>query len=388
MTRCSRRRTGAYAALAIATALFVAGCAYLPTWLGGTPKKTVPPPPAVAGTAPAKIVWQSASGGRAAPGYAPAVAGDTVYSVLPDGTLVATDARNGSQRWRQSVGKRVSTGPGSDGRIVVVGTAKGEVLAFDTSGKPRWESKVSSEVVSPPEVAEGIVVVWSGDARIFGLSAEDGKRRWVYQRTNPPLVIRNPAGGDVESGILFSGMAGGRLIAVELATGSVGWEANVATPKGSTELERIADVVGLPVIDQSQVCAVAYQGRVACFDVRRGTLKWSRDLSSLSGLVADARYLYLSDDKGAVHALDKATGASAWKQDGLTGRSPSGPQLVGAHLGVVDVEGRVYLMTRGDGAFVATLTTDGTPAVSQPARNGDAMTWLSAGGTLYTVGAP
>ncbi len=388
MTRSFRRRAPARAAIAIATVLSLAGCSYLPTWLGGTPEKVLPPPPAVTSTAPAKIVWQSALGARAAPGFSPAVTAETIFAALPDGTLTATDARSGSTRWRQSVGKRLSTGPGSDGRLVVVGTAKGEVLAFDASGKPRWESKVSSEVVSPPRLADGMVVVWSGDARIFGLSAEDGKRRWVYQRTNPPLVIRNPAGGTVDNGILFSGIAGGRLIAVDVATGNVGWEANVATPKGATELERIADVVGLPVIDGSLVCAIAYQGRVACFDIRRGTLAWSRDLSSLAGPVADARYLYLTDDKGAVHALDKATGASAWKQDGLAGRSPSGPQQVGSHVGVVDAEGHVYLMTRSDGAFVATLATDGTPAASQPARNGDAMTWLSVGGTLYTVGAP
>ena len=49
------------------------------------------------------------------------------------------------------------------------------MLAFDADGKPLWQAKVSSEVVSPPEVAEGIVVVWSGDGRIYGLTAADGK---------------------------------------------------------------------------------------------------------------------------------------------------------------------------------------------------------------------
>ena len=54
------------------------------------------------------------------------------------------------------------------------------VLAFGPDGKPMWQSKVTSEVVSPPKVAEGTVVVWSGDGRIFGVSAADGKTRWVY----------------------------------------------------------------------------------------------------------------------------------------------------------------------------------------------------------------
>ena len=156
----------------------------------------------------------------------------------------------------------------------------------------------------------------------------------------------------ITRGGLFVGTAGGKLLALDLATGNVGWEGNVATPKGATELERIADVTSLPLVDEQQACAVAYQGRVACFDILRGTLNWSRDVSSLDGLAADARYLYVTDDKGAVHALDKTTGASAWKQDKLAQRRPGGPQLVGDYVAVVDVEGYVHLLDRNDGSLV------------------------------------
>ena len=154
----------------------------------------------------------------------------------------------------------------------------------------------------------------------------------MYQRSNPPLTVRNYSGGVITRGGLFVGTAGGKLLALDLATGNIGWEGNVATPKGATELERIADVTSLPFVEEQQACAVAYQGRVACFEILRGTLNWSRDLSSLDGLVADSRYLYVTDDRGAVHALDKATGASAWKQDKLAQRRPGGPQLVGAYV--------------------------------------------------------
>ncbi len=102
---------------------------------------------------------------------------------------------------------------------------------------------------------------------MFGLSSANGKAKWVYQRANPPLTVRNFAGGLISRGGLLMGTAGGKLVALDLATGNVGWEANVATPKGATELERIADVTSLPVIEERQVCAVAFQGRVACFEI-------------------------------------------------------------------------------------------------------------------------
>ena len=304
-----------------------------------------------------------------------------------NGTIARVDPATGATAWRIDAGKRLSAGAGADATLVAVGTDKGDVLAYTVDGKPLWQAKVTSEVVSPPKVAEGIVVVWSGDGRLFGLSAADGKTRWVYQRSNPPLTVRNFAGGVITRGGLFVGTAGGKLLALDLGTGTVGWEANVATPKGATELERIADITSLPLIEEKQACAVAYQGRVACFEILRGTLNWSRDLSSLDGLVADARYLYLTDDRGAVHALDKTTGASAWKQDKLALRRPGGPQFVGAFVAVVDAEGFVHLLDRNDGSLVGRVATDGTPATAQPSRSGESAVWQSTGGALLSVGA-
>ena len=275
-----------------------------------------------------------------------------MYAAGTSGTLIRVDPATGATAWRIEAAKRLSAGAGADATLVAVGTDKGDVLAFTADGKPLWQTKVTSEVVSPPKVAEGVVVVWSGDGRVFGVAASDGKTRWVYQRNNPPLTVRNYAGGVITRGGLFVGTAGGKLLALDLATGNLGWEANVATPKGATELERIVDITSLPFIDANQACAVAYQGRIACFDLLRGTLNWSRDVSSLDGLVGDARYLYVTDDKGAIHALDKTTGASAWKQDKLAQRRPSGPQLVGAYVAVVDGEGFVHLLDTNDGSLV------------------------------------
>jgi len=304
-----------------------------------------------------------------------------------DGTLVSVDPATGSQRWRSNAGKPLSAGVGADESVLAVGTNKGEVLAFDASGKPLWQAKVPSEVSGPPKLADGTVIVWSLDGKIFGLSAADGSRKWVYQRATPPLTVRRFAGGIVDRGGLFSGTPGGKLLAINVATGALAWEGNVATPKGATELERIADVTSLPIIDERQVCAAAYLGRVACFDALRGTLAWSRDFGSLGGLALDNRYVYLTDDKGAVQALDKATGASVWKQDKLNQRFPSGPVVVGDYLGVVDIEGYFHLLDRNDGNLVGRLPTDGKASLSQPVAAGNAAIWQSAGGNLVSASA-
>lgn len=322
---------------------------------------------AIQPTAAAKLLWQGSVGGAERDMFFPDVSGKVVYATGAAGQITGFDVNSGRQVARIEAGQRISGGVGSGGAMVLVGTAKGEVLAFDNNGKSLWKARLSGEVLSPPVMQDGVVVARAGDGSIFGLDATNGRRKWIYQRSNPALSLRNHAGIVVERGAVFSGFAGGRLVAIALATGNVGWEAVVALPRGTTELERVADITSLPVIDQRQVCAVAFQGRVACFDLLRGTTLWARDMSSVAGMAADARYLYVTDDKDALIALDKTTGASIWKQDKLTGRGVSGPLAFGRYVVVGDYQGYVHVLSREDGSFAARIATDGSAIGAAPA---------------------
>ena len=354
-------------------------------WLTGGGKKPGPMPNLTATITP-RINWQH-SVGAAGPGIAPALTASAMYAAAKDGTLTRLDAATGRAVWRVSAGQPLSAGPGASDSIVVAGSDKGDVLAFDPDGKALWKVRISSEVIAPPRVSDKVVIVFSGDGRIYGLSVADGKTMWVNSRINPPLTIRNAAGGVITRGGVLTGTAGGRLLAIDAQSGTIAWDAAVATPKGATELERIADVTSLPFVDEKEVCAAAYQGRVACFDIVRGTLLWSRDVSSLAGLTGDAQRIYVVDDKDGVQAFDRSNGASMWKQDVLAKRRIGGPQLIGDHLGVVDVEGYLHVLSRTDGAYVGRLATDGSLATTQPAQLGGGIVWQSEKGTVYSVTA-
>jgi outer membrane protein assembly factor BamB len=396
--------TAGRAGALVVAALLLGGCQTMPeswtswmpsslptpslAWLGIGKDTAKPGPlPAYQSIATATVNWKVALGVKGGANFAPAVLADVIYASAPDGTIISVDPATGREKWRIKADMPLQAGVGASLTTVAVGTQKGDVLAFDNNGKALWQAKVSSEVAGPPKAAEGKILVWSIDGKIFAFAETDGSQKWVYQRLNPSLTVRRFVGGTLTRGALFTGTAGGKLLALDVNNGTLGWEANVATPKGATELERIADVTSLPVVDGKQVCAVAYQGRVACFELQRGTLLWSRDFSSLVGLEMDAEYLYLTDDRGAVHALDKATGASVWKQDKLAARFPSGPARVGGYVGIIDGEGYVHLLDPRTGALVGRVATDGTPALAQPYGDGDVIVWQSAAGNLFSVGA-
>jgi len=354
------------------------------SWFGKDEKPPAPLPD-FKPVANARAAWQVSLESSGAAGFSPVGMGGAVYAASPDGTVASVDAATGRVNWRVKAGSRLSAGVGAEGETIVVGTAKGDVIAFDRNGKQKWTSRVSSEVIGPPRISDAITVVWSGDGNVFGLATADGARRWVLQRTMPALSVRNQAGGVVARGGVFLGVAGGKLLAIDLEKGILGWEGTVAQPKGATELERIADITSLPAITAGAVCAAAYQGRVACFEPNRGTFLWSRDIPSKDGILIDNRHLYVTDDKGAIHALDTATGTSVWKQDKLVTRSPSGPQLLGDYLAVIDYQGYVHVLDRNDGSLVGRVASDGTASTAQPVAVNDGIVFQTRKGALVHV---
>jgi outer membrane protein assembly factor BamB len=323
--------------------------------------------PALQESAHVRALWTARTGNADRFVFEPVLAEGAVFTAARDGTVTRLDAASGRTAWRKSAGTPLSGGVGSDGRVVAVANEHGDVIALDAaSGERRWSARVSSEVIAAPAVAADLVLVRSLDNRVFAFDAKDGKRRWLYQRAPSSLIIRAPAGIATDGETAFVGFAGGKLTAISLANGGVRWEATVALPKGGTELERVSDVVGDPVVQGREVCAATYQGRVGCYEAATGRQVWARDISSLTGVSLDARYAFVADESGTLQAFDRTNGRSVWKQDKLANRQLSLPQPMGEVIAVGDLEGYVHFVARDTGAFVARYATRGGPVRAAP----------------------
>lgn len=334
-----------------------------------------------------RVQWSTGVGKAGTYSFVPAIVDKSVYAAARDGTVYKLEG--GKTVWKIDAGQPLSAGVGANSRLVVVGTEKGDVLAFSAAdGKPLWQARVSSEVLAAPTVGDDGIAVKSGDNRVFLFDSADGGRKWVYQRSTPTLSVRSAGSPVFADSYVFVGFPGGKLVALSLQNGAPVWEGAVALPKGATELDRVADVVAPPAIDGRQVCAVAFQGRVACFDLgQSGALIWSRDISSATGVALDGRYLFVTDDKGAVYALDRLSGSSLWKQDKLLNRRVSGPAVYRSNVVVADGEGLVHFLSREDGSFVGRQKTDGTPVRAPVQQLGSGFLVQTSGGNLSAIEA-
>lgn len=338
-----------------------------------------------AGTAKFGVRWFGYTGNLGENLLQPALTKDAVYAVSGKGSLMRLDMATGRQAWRIESRVRVSGGVGSGEGLVLIGSDKGDVLAYDENGRLRWNSRISSEVLGVPQVADGVVMVRSGDGRIAGLDATDGKRVWVYERSTPALVVRSHAGVTVQRGVAYAGFAGGKLVAIRVKNGEVLWETSVSQPRGNTELERISDITSNPVVDDEQVCAIAFQGRVACFGIAQGSPLWNREISSDKGMTLLRKYLYLSDVNGSVIVLDKNSGSAMWKNDQLFMRDTTAPAVLRDFVVVGDKEGYLHGLSREDGSYVARIKLDGGAIKEAPIQLDDGLLVQTQSGALYSL---
>jgi outer membrane protein assembly factor BamB len=316
-------------------------------------------------TAQAKVLWSSRLEMSEDDDFTPAIDNGYIYAAGSKGEVLKLSAASGKQEWRVNLGEAITGGVGIGANLVLIGTKSGYVVAYDFNGKMLWKAKVSSQVLSAPKVDFGVVVVRCGDSRIYGLNAVDGSRKWIYERATPPLSLKSSAGVVLDGGAAYAGFAGGKLISLRVEDGKVLWEVSVAQPKGTTEIERIADITSLPVVDGSLVYAVAYQGKVAAVDRATGRIAWSRDISSYTGLNAEDARVFVSHAASSVYALDFSTGKTYWRQGDLRQRRITAPLPMGNVIAIGDVEGYVHLLNREDGVFVGRLQIEEAPIMPQ-----------------------
>ncbi|WP_116793125.1 outer membrane protein assembly factor BamB [Achromobacter dolens] len=332
-------------------------------------------------------VWSTSIGSGSGLGFAPTVLENAVYAATPDGSVGKFDLQSGRPIWKSQAGVKLTAGAGSDGTTTAVASPDGDVVAFDDSGKVKWKVRATSDVNIPPVVGYGIVVVRSGDYRIQAFDANNGERLWSVQRPGPALALRSAAQMVLAEGLVITGLPGGKMMAIASDSGNVQWEGTVATPRGASDLERLTDVVGAPRIAGNLLCAVAYQGRIVCFDVTAGGRPiWAKDFSSVSGMTLDQRFAYSADQNSVVNAFALDNGGNVWKQAALKNRQLTAPALLGGALAVVDLDGYVHFLSRSDGSLMARLSVGGGAIVSPPQTTSQGVLVQTGNGNLVLIG--
>lgn len=285
-------------------------------------------------------------------------------------TIYRLNPSDGETVWKVELNSPITAGVGSDGHVVAVATAAGELEVFDEDGKALWKVKLSSEMNVPPLIGSGFVIVRTADTRVTAFDAMTGERKWRYQAQTPALTVRSAAQMRFSPAGVLIGQANGRLLALN-AQGSTVFDAVIAQPKGITEVERLCDVVGTPLVDAQMMCAAAFQGNVLCMSAKNGRTLWRNEVDAVTGPVSDGERVFVVTSRGEINAYDYQTGKPLWVNKDLTWRTPSAPVVMDRDvIALGDFDGEIHLMDSRTGEIIGRTDVDGAVRV-QPVPMGE-----------------
>jgi outer membrane assembly lipoprotein YfgL len=330
-----------------------------------------------------RAVW-SASVGRLGFPLVPVARAGSFFVAGGDGSVLALAADTGAERWRADAGAPLSAGVGSDGRFTSVVTRGNEVVTFDggNGGREVWRKRVLSAVVTPPFVAGERVFVMTVDRVVHAFDALDGRRLWTFQRPGDALTLAKPGLIAAHRNTLVVGQ-GARLLGLDPTRGTVSWEVPMASPRGTNEVERLADLLGPPARVGTRFCARAFQSSVACADAERGALLWTKNSGGIQTVATDAERVFAADATDRVTAWKAANGDIAWQSESFLHRGLSGALALGPVVVFGDSEGYVHFLSAEDGQTRLRLETDGSAVVGTPVLEGQTLLVTTRDGGLF-----
>jgi len=324
-----------------------------------------------------KKVWRNAIGGSDEvyqPTLHPALGDGVVYAASNKGRISAWPVSKGKRLWRTDLDLSLSGGVGFGAGLVAVGTAKGELIALDAeTGDERWRVTLSSEILSAPAANGDLLVAQTQDGKVYGLSVANGEELWRYSVEVPVLTLRGTAAPLVTSRMVITGFANGKLVALNTATGTLLWEAKLATGDGKSELDRMVDV-NSPILGNEVVYATSYQGRAGAFSRGTGRELWAQKSSSYHPPAFGSGRLFVADTEGQVLRLRSSGGRAEWTNTDLLRRGLTPPLVMGDYVMVADSEGFLHALSQADGSIVGRVKVDG---------DGVAVAMVTDGSTLF-----
>jgi outer membrane protein assembly factor BamB len=361
---------------AFAIALAVSGC----SMFGGAER----PRPAELQANPATLgirpAWTSRIGEVSFP-LVVNVTANQLAVASGDGSVAVLDAATGRDLWRASVGAPIAAGVGSDGKVAAVVTRANEVVAL-ADGKVLWREKLPAQAYTAPLVAGNRVFVLAADRSVTAFDGQTGRRLWNQSRPGEPLVLRQ-AGVLLAVGDTLVAGQGGRLAGLNPANGSIRWEAPIANPRGTNDVERLVDLVGRASRVGTSVCARAFSASVGCVDAGRGTVAWTKPANGGEGVSGDERFVIGTESDGRVVAWRRDNGERAWVHDKLLYRGLSTPLVVGSSIAIGDNTGLLHVLSREDGALRTRVATDGTAVAAAPVVAGTTLVVVTRGGGVH-----
>ena len=300
-----------------------------------------------------EVVWEKNIGEHDGSNFNIFNVDDFLFSSTSDGTVKKVNKNTGDILWEKNIDLTLTSGISGDDENLFFSTFDGFLWCMNHDGELIWKTLLDSAVNSLPIVSDSKITVKTNSYTIIQLNVKDGSVIWKYQAAVPPLTFKTEGKLAQSNNVVYLGLPGGKLVAIDSPTGGLVWEANISRPKGATDIERANDMTSHPVIDGPAIYGVTTNGDISALDRRNGKTIWTQSLSSFYGMAFDGFSLFVTHDTGSVYALNKDDGEIKWRQPSLKFRKIRTGTLIKDYIVFGDYEGYLHFLSTTNGDILA-----------------------------------
>lgn len=285
---------------------------------------------------------------------------DVVFAIDPKGEV---SAFKGKQRlWQKKVSKdNLSSGVEAAEGLVVVGNQKGQLFALDQqTGEQKWTAQLTGALLAPSLIHAGRVISVSNDGTVYAHEIATGAQVWTYNLPNVQFSLRGmaaPVALDARNVLIASSNA--YIYALDALSGMPKLQRRVAVSDGRSDIQRLVDIDGEPVVAGQFVVTTSYQGQVTVLDLASQQVVWSEDASSIQRPEVVGNGVFVAQTDGKIKAFEITSGQPLWENDQLLNRKLSNPVMLGTDLVVGDLDGVLHLIDPRTGQITGRSKTSG-----------------------------
>lgn len=289
-------------------------------------------------------------------------ANSQIVTASRGGDLTCFDSA-GQRAWSVNVGDQITGGVTLDAlsQTAIISTRGGLVMAFDSAtGAKRWQQQLTGSVLTPALISNNRVILSANDGFLHGLSLQNGQSVWQFATQVPAISVRGTAAPtllDAKTALLAT--ADGRLHAITVDNGLPQWSRRVGVGAGSSEVERMSDVDGIPIVDNNQLFAISYSGQLLGINLASREVLFVNELASLKSLAVNSQQVIATSLDGKVVAYNRSNGEVLWESEELAYRHLTNPVMIGNYIAVGDFDGVVHLFDPASGKIVSRVQTKG-----------------------------
>ncbi len=283
-----------------------------------------------------------------------------LYTLNPEGYVVAISAKNGEEIWKLDIRPQEVCESALGGGIsyhqgkLYMTTPCSEIVCVDSETKKiLWRKNLPMPSRAAPTIYHDRLFVLTVGNTLICVDLKTGQELWTHAGMLETAGLLGGTSVAMTDNIGIVPYTSGEVYGLHIENAEVFWTESLASFGRVDSIASLPHIHARPIIQEGVVYLVSHSGRCAALQAKTGDIIWEQNFGGSETPAVSGNSLFLITAEQVVLCLDKATGRIRWVKELQRFEDPEkaqgfivwkGPVLAGNKLIVASSSGRMLLL--------------------------------------------